>query len=1003
MAAIMLDDLRLLQDFARLRDAEAFATLVQRHAAMVYGTCRRITRHEQDAEDACQDTFLELARQAGRVNGCVGGWLHAVASRIALRVRAAHRRVEALDEETLVAQDGEPDRQALLRAVDAALGSIDDGLRAVLVLRFLEGQTQEEIAQETGMSQPTVHRRIAQALEGLHQELRRRGVEAPALLLPAALEQAASMRPPEALLQGLGKLALGTVAAASAKGAGLSALIIAGLTGVAVIAGGVCWLRSGDEQGAASAPLPHSHDGNGRQTMENTESGKDEDLRSIRVDLSLRRQAPWRTRNAVEFALRRQGRKVMIELCEAIKEEQPLVTLTLHGRPLGEVLDAICDQWSARWEMSPQGISVYRSIPEPELRTLLATLDDTKATVPARRCAASAVARSHDPEAIGRMLAGFGKDAERDQLAATALRGATCGPDDRPESTLVAPSLSADHRAILERYWLDLAPERFGCSQIQAAGDFQCRALIPRLRGILEEPDRHLAWTATPLQRRVFQTMAAYALGRLGSVEAVPAIRRLLGDPAFAPVRARLVVALGRLGVVEDLKALIPAADRRLRGGIYDGLWIADPGAPAACVEGLEPTVRDQLLNVWATRQWEYPSAALFPDFARLALAETDWKKAGDWIECLRESGAALTPAELGRTLSWRNRPTAVGFLVAYVVRADRGADGSWEAVWGALPTAEVRASGACFKIGSLLGSMSGVGLVPRWHSGADASAEPFASLYRRLGRDPGPVLVELAAWGDLEEGNRILRESFDAWDADRRAAVLNGWERSRDPAVIAFLGQRLRTQDPAALRPFLRGYAHPELTAIVRDLIVSHPSQDIVRACIEAQMGWAAFADYRRFLALLRQEQRPWVVAAVGGVGPWHHPDGPCDLAQEELDLGLSWTRHPDASVRAAACAGLARWRHLQDESLVQILERLREMLAQETDAAVLTAIGGTVDALNAASDGERWTEHPDLLWLHALRGSFDDADAIRRIQALLAECRKTVAEKRARQADGF
>jgi DNA-directed RNA polymerase specialized sigma24 family protein len=60
-------DRALLEAFVANRSESAFAVLVQRYGPLVYRVCRRVLRHEQDAEDAFQATFLVLARKAGSV------------------------------------------------------------------------------------------------------------------------------------------------------------------------------------------------------------------------------------------------------------------------------------------------------------------------------------------------------------------------------------------------------------------------------------------------------------------------------------------------------------------------------------------------------------------------------------------------------------------------------------------------------------------------------------------------------------------------------------------------------------------------------------------------------------------------------------------------------------------------------------------------------------------------------------------------------------------------
>src|SRR2546421_5027735 len=89
-----LSDAVLLEQFASRREEAAFAALVWRHGPVVLGVCRRVLRHEQDAEDAFQAAFLTLARKAHTVGKAqsLASWLYKVAYRIALAARARSAR-----------------------------------------------------------------------------------------------------------------------------------------------------------------------------------------------------------------------------------------------------------------------------------------------------------------------------------------------------------------------------------------------------------------------------------------------------------------------------------------------------------------------------------------------------------------------------------------------------------------------------------------------------------------------------------------------------------------------------------------------------------------------------------------------------------------------------------------------------------------------------------------------------------------------------------------------
>lgn len=118
-----LSDAELLARFAIGREEAAFAALMRRHGRMVWGVCRHVLGHEQDAEDAFQATFLVLARKASsiRKGTALASWLHATAYHIATRARrnAALRRAREGKGESM--SPAEPISESAWREVLAIL------------------------------------------------------------------------------------------------------------------------------------------------------------------------------------------------------------------------------------------------------------------------------------------------------------------------------------------------------------------------------------------------------------------------------------------------------------------------------------------------------------------------------------------------------------------------------------------------------------------------------------------------------------------------------------------------------------------------------------------------------------------------------------------------------------------------------------------------------------------------------------------------------------------
>jgi RNA polymerase sigma factor (sigma-70 family) len=182
-------DRELLTRFVAEKDEAAFANLVRRHGRMVLGVCLRVLRHQEDAEDAFQATFLTLFRKAPtfRPRESIGGWLYSVAYRVAqkTRIAAARRRKHEAKVVDQPAAD-QIDRLTVREAseiLDEELVRLPDKFRIPLILCCLEGLSRDEAAERLGWQAGLLKSRLEQARERLAARLAIRGLTLPSALV----------------------------------------------------------------------------------------------------------------------------------------------------------------------------------------------------------------------------------------------------------------------------------------------------------------------------------------------------------------------------------------------------------------------------------------------------------------------------------------------------------------------------------------------------------------------------------------------------------------------------------------------------------------------------------------------------------------------------------------------------------------------------------------------------------------------------------------------------
>ncbi len=141
------DERRLLEE-ARTGDVEAFERFVRHFERRVKTVLYRLLDDERDIEETTQDTFIQAWRNLDRFRGDAAPftWLYRIAVNEALqRRRRKHPPLVELEEEhtgTGTAGPAHDDRASLVSAIRA----LPFEHRAALILRDLEGLSNEEVA-----------------------------------------------------------------------------------------------------------------------------------------------------------------------------------------------------------------------------------------------------------------------------------------------------------------------------------------------------------------------------------------------------------------------------------------------------------------------------------------------------------------------------------------------------------------------------------------------------------------------------------------------------------------------------------------------------------------------------------------------------------------------------------------------------------------------------------------------------------------------------------------
>lgn len=179
------DDYRLITDCRKGRTA-AFDELVRRYQDRLYNTLCRLLDNAEDAQDVVQESFLNAYQSLDSFKGdsLFFTWLYRIAVNTAISMKRKQRVVISIDgtvhgdggpEPLDTSEFGQPtvalERAEQERRVQDALNRLSPDHRAVLILKDMEGQKYEEIAEIMQVPIGTIRSRLHRARMELREIL----------------------------------------------------------------------------------------------------------------------------------------------------------------------------------------------------------------------------------------------------------------------------------------------------------------------------------------------------------------------------------------------------------------------------------------------------------------------------------------------------------------------------------------------------------------------------------------------------------------------------------------------------------------------------------------------------------------------------------------------------------------------------------------------------------------------------------------------------------------
>ncbi|MEW6685345.1 MAG: sigma-70 family RNA polymerase sigma factor [Candidatus Edwardsbacteria bacterium] len=164
------------------QDQQAYTKLIEKYKRPVFSFIFRLVRHQQDAEDMAQETFIKIFRSLDSYNPELkfSNWLFKIAYNTTIDfLRRQKPETISLDDEEhpleIPSLTGDPmealKRSSLRKTIEQAVNLLPVEYRTVVLLRHREEKSYQEIAEILNLPLGTVKAKVHRARNALRKLL----------------------------------------------------------------------------------------------------------------------------------------------------------------------------------------------------------------------------------------------------------------------------------------------------------------------------------------------------------------------------------------------------------------------------------------------------------------------------------------------------------------------------------------------------------------------------------------------------------------------------------------------------------------------------------------------------------------------------------------------------------------------------------------------------------------------------------------------------------------